>query len=226
MDEAGEDFRATKDIDMILIIENRPDEFAKVFWEYIHLGEYRNWAKSSDQANFYRFTGPKPGYPVMIELFSRRPDYIADHKEGHPAPLHVSDEISSLSAILLNDDYYELMLSGRKVIDDISVLGAEYLIPFKVRAWLDLTRQREEGVSVQSKDIKKHRNDVFRLYSLLSPALRILLPIEIKNDIRAFLEEMMKLDAALDMTIYGLRGISLLELITSLRDIYLSDIRE
>ena len=35
MSEAGLRFRVTKDIDMILIMEARYQEFAKVFWEYI-----------------------------------------------------------------------------------------------------------------------------------------------------------------------------------------------
>ena len=41
---------------------------------------------------------------------------------------------SSLSAILLNDDFYKFMMSGRRVVDGIGVLGAEHLIPFKMYA--------------------------------------------------------------------------------------------
>ena len=35
MSEAEIAFRATKDIDMILILEDKKAEFAKAFWEYI-----------------------------------------------------------------------------------------------------------------------------------------------------------------------------------------------
>ena len=35
MSEADIDFRLTKDIDMILILEDKKEEFAKTFWEYI-----------------------------------------------------------------------------------------------------------------------------------------------------------------------------------------------
>lgn len=38
MTEAGTDFRATKDIDMILIMEARYKEFAHIFWEFIREG--------------------------------------------------------------------------------------------------------------------------------------------------------------------------------------------
>ena len=74
MDEVGMEFRATKDIDMILLIEERLGEFAAIFWEYIRDGGYRCGWKNAELPHFYRFTEPKvPGYPSMIELFSRRP---------------------------------------------------------------------------------------------------------------------------------------------------------
>lgn len=44
--------------------------------------------------------------------------------------IHISDDISSLSAIMLNDDFYEFMINGRKTVDGVSVLSAEYIIPF------------------------------------------------------------------------------------------------
>ena len=36
------------------------------------------------------------------------------------------------------------------------MLGEAAIIPFKARAWLDLTRQREEGGNVDEKNIRKH----------------------------------------------------------------------
>ena len=35
-------FRATKDIDMIILLEDRYQEFAKAFWEYIKEGGYNS----------------------------------------------------------------------------------------------------------------------------------------------------------------------------------------
>ena len=166
MAEADIDFRATKDIDMILLMEERSKSFAKVFWEYIKEGRYKCGWKNSDETHFYRFTEPEPGYPVMIELFSRRPDYKLNVDEGI-IPVHIDDDISSLSAILLNDDFYSFMLSGRKVVSDVAVLGAEYLIPFKMYAWLDLNKRKNSGEHVNSRDLKKHKNDVFRLLQIV-----------------------------------------------------------
>jgi hypothetical protein len=50
---------------------------------------------------FYRFTDPKPGYPVQIELFSRLPEYKLQVAEGI-VPIYIDENTSSLSAILLN----------------------------------------------------------------------------------------------------------------------------
>ena len=41
LSEADLPFRATKDIDMILIMEDNFPEFASVFWEYIKEGGYK-----------------------------------------------------------------------------------------------------------------------------------------------------------------------------------------
>ncbi len=166
MTEADANFRATKDIDMILIMEARYQEFVHVFWEYIIEGGYRFGWKNSDRVHFYRFTEPHMGYPSMIELFSREPDYIKDVPNGI-VPIHIDDDTSSLSAILLNDDYYEFMLAGRRSVSGVSVLDAEHLIPFKMFAWLDLKDRKLKGEHVNERDLKKHKYDVFRLLQIV-----------------------------------------------------------
>lgn len=205
MSEAGLQFRATKDIDMILIMEARYQEFAKVFWDYIKEGGYKCGWKNSDQVHFYRFTEPKSGYPVMIELFSREPDYIKQVPEGI-VPLHIDDDTSSLSAIMLNDDYYQFMLAGRKTVNGISVLDAEYLIPFKMYAWLDLKDRKANGEHVNEKDLKKHKYDVFRLLQIADKSKQITITGMVKEKTERFLREVAEekipfeqLDLPLDM---------------------------
>ncbi len=166
MTDAEIDFRATKDIDMILILEDRYAEFARVFWDFIHEGNYRCGWKNSKDVHFYRFTDPDPGFPAQIELFSRKPDYHLYIETGI-IPIHTEEDVSSLSAILLNDDFYEFMLKGREVIDGICVLGALYLIPFKMFAWLDLEERKAKGEHVNERDLKKHKYDVFRLAEII-----------------------------------------------------------
>ena len=169
MDDAGLNFRATKDIDMILIFEDRSEEFGRVFWEYIREGGYTCGWKESD-AHYYRFTNPKDGYPGQIELFSKRADFAVDSRI---IPVHISEDVSSLSAIALDDDFYSFMMKGRTVVDGVSVLGAEYIIPFKMFAWLNNIDLKENGTAVNSDDIKKHKNDVFRLIPLIDTSIKI-----------------------------------------------------
>ena len=188
MTEAETEFRATRDIDMIVIMEARYQEFTKVFWEYINEGGYRFGWKNSDKAHFYRFTEPKPGYPAMIELFSREPKYIKEVPAGI-IPLYIDDDTSSLSAILLDDDYYNFMLSGRKTVSGASVLDAEHLIPFKMYAWLDLKDKKQRGEHVNERDLKKHKYDVFRLLQITDRTINLRVSGLVKENIDRFIRE-------------------------------------
>ena len=219
MREAALEFRATRDIDMILLIENRYEEFAAVFWDYIKAGQYKCGWRNSDQPHFYRFTEPQvANYPKMIELFSRRPDFQVEHPEVHLTPLPVSEDISSLSAIMLDDNYYKLMLDGRRVADGISVLDAEYLILFKAKAWLDLAKRKEAGEHVNERDLRKHKNDVFRLFAIADPEARIELSKPVANDMDTFLQAMSGEQIVLrDL---GITGITVEEIFDSLRVIF------
>lgn len=191
MEEAGFPFRQTVDIDMVLIVEALTPEFAKAFWDFIQVGEYQIKRRSNGQPQFYRFSHPKnPTFPKMIELFSRSQNPMILHPDSHLTPLHVDEEISSLSAIFLNDDYYRFLLNGRTISDDVSILDAEHIIPFKMKAWLDLKNKKREGMHVDSHDIKKHCLDVFRLSQLVSASSKILVSASIQSDIDAFIDQM------------------------------------
>lgn len=195
MSDEGLDFRATKDIDLVLIIEAVTPEFGKHFWEYIIQAEYEHKNKSNGLPQFYRFSHPwTPGYPFMIELFTRRMDTLILPESAALTPLPIDDDTSSLSAILLNNEYYEFLLHGRIRIDGITILDAGHLIPFKAKAWLDLTNRKSVGENVDSKNIRKHKNDIFRLSVLLGQNLRINVTSEIYNDIQMFLQAMQQED--------------------------------
>ena len=59
MEELGGEFRATKDLDLVLCVESLDREFAEAFWEFIRLGAYENRQKSTGKRLFYRFHGPR-----------------------------------------------------------------------------------------------------------------------------------------------------------------------
>jgi hypothetical protein len=191
MNDAGLDFRQTVDIDMVLTVEALTTDFAKAFWTFIEDGGYQARQRSNGKPEFYRFVDPtNPAYPKMIELFSRPQSHVVLQPDTHLMPLHIDDEVSSLSAILLNDDYYHFLLDGRTVTDGISILDAEHIVPLKMKAWLDLKSKKAEGIHVNSRDIKKHRLDVFRLFQLVREDQRIVVPKSVGEDITQFITQM------------------------------------
>ena len=85
------------------------------------------------------------------------------------------------------------MKSGRKVVDGLGVLGEEYLIPFKMYAWLNLKRRKEAGEHVNERDYKKHKNDVFRILQIVNPDEMVMVSGLVKEIIEEFLEEIMQM---------------------------------
>lgn len=198
-------FRATKDIDIVLIVESITAEFGRQFWEYVKEAGQEHLNKSTGKAQFYRFTSPKSKeYPYMIEIFSRNPNFIILEDDAVLTPLPMDEEISSLSAILLNEAYYELLKNGQTVIDGIPVLSPTCLIPFKAKAWLDLKERKASGEQVDNKNIKKHKNDVFRIAQLITADTRQALSVEIAEDMKKFLSEIENEDV--DLKSIGVRG--------------------
>ena len=221
MTEEGLDFRATKDIDLVLIVEAVDLRFAARFWEYIVAAGYEHRNKSTGEPQFYRFTNPRTrDYPVMIELFSRKPDAINLPADAVLTPLPMDEEISSLSAILLNDDYYEFLKQGRIRISDVTILDAPYLIPFKAKAWMDLSDRKSAGEQIDSKNIRKHKNDVFRLSELLDQNQARLseMPAAVREDMRVFLERMNSED--IDVKQLGIRGKTKEMILAQIKEIY------
>ena len=189
LDEAGLNFRATQDLDIVLCIEALDRPFVEVFWEFIRAGEYQIQEKSTGEKQFYRFKKPKvAGFPAMLELFSRAPNVLkTEEGDGHLTPIPVEEEAASLSAILLDDDYYAWIQKGQQLLRGVSVVDPKHIIPLKARAWLDLRARKASGEPIDSKKIKKHRNDVFRLFPVLTPEPITDVPESIKEDMRIFL---------------------------------------
>lgn len=182
-------FRATRDLDMVLIIEALTPEFGERFWNFIVAGKYRNKATNSGKPQFYRFDKPEEdSFPKMIELFCRS-DFELKNAEGI-TPIHIDDEISSLSAILLDDDYYKALLDGKVVRNGLSVLRPESIILFKAKAYLDLMERKKAGGTVDSSDIKKHKKDILRIASELMLEKAIGLPVSVNEDIHMFIDSL------------------------------------
>lgn len=180
-------FRATKDIDVVLMVEDRPAEVGRAIWKLLSDGGYAVARRGTENAHFYRFSKPAAsGFPSMVELFGTEPNFITEPDGLEIVPVPMGEDVSSLSAILLDADYYSFMCGGRKVVDGISVLDEAYLAPFKAKAFLDLRERRACGEHVDSKDLRKHKNDVFRLLQLFTPETTAPLPDSIRDDMSHF----------------------------------------
>jgi hypothetical protein len=220
MDELGAPFRATKDFDIVLIIEALDASFGDKFWKFIEDGGYKHREKSTGEDQFYRFSKPtESGYPVMIELFSRKPYNFNLRFETGLTPIYIADSIVSLSAILLNNVYYKALLNSKKIIDGYSVMEIETVILFKIKAWIDMKEKLNNGEHVDSRNIKKHKNDIFRLLVNVFPSSKVEIDEEIAADIRNFIE--MIVDDRPDLKNLGIKSASLDEMLDLLKNVYL-----
>lgn len=181
--------RATKDIDIILVIEALSPEFVKHFWEFIKAGNYEVKEKSEEDRKYYRFLKPeKDDYPFQIELFSRIPDLLDLKEEAHLTPIPVDTEISSLSAILMNDDYYHYTTQNSQLEMGVHLANTEALIALKAKAFLDYKTRKENGEKIDDRQLRKHKLDVFRLMLFLTAEDNFNPPNNIKKDIIDFAE--------------------------------------
>jgi hypothetical protein len=181
-------FRATQDLDIVLIVELLDAGAVNTLRRFISDGQYETRARSNGKPELYRFADPKDErFPKELELFSRGPENI-DLTPGETLPVITDQDYHSLSAILLDDRYYELIRTHHDTRDGLHFANATSLIPLKAFAWLDLNRRKAEGEKIDSQKIKKHRADVFRLAATLPAEPGPELPEEIRKDLGRFLQ--------------------------------------
>lgn len=186
----GVEFRATKDLDIVLIVEMIDSAFVVALRAFIAEGQYGIQEKSEGSPVLYRFAKPEnPDFPFMLELFSRKPDGIELGDGQTIVPISAGGDQHSLSAILLDEAYYSLIRNQSATQDGLAFASATALIPLKARAWLDLSQRKAAGENVDSKNIAKHRSDVFRLTATLPGEPGPELPTSIIADLTTFLGE-------------------------------------
>lgn len=161
-------FRATKDLDIVLLIEALDAEFVNEMRRFLKDGGYSIRQTNSGTPKLYRFAKPTDTrFPFMLELFSRSPDGFELSTGQKIVPVEIEPGHHSLSAILMDDSYYRLIQSHGETRNGLKYATVAALIPLKARAWLDLVARRDREDNIDSKDIEKHRNDVFRLAATL-----------------------------------------------------------
>lgn len=181
-------FRATRDLDIVLILDRIDAEFMAGFHEFIREGKYDERLRNEDgPPMLYRFAKPsRDDFPFMLELFCREPPDLDLDPNQHIIPVRMEDA-RSLSAILLHESYYDFLLTHCRESRGIVAADATALIPLKARAWLDLAARKTAGEEVKEDDIKKHRNDIFRLALTLPEDPTHSLPKELAEDVLQFM---------------------------------------
>jgi len=187
LEEAGFNPRATDDIDIILIVEALSPAFTVKFWEFINLGQYNIKQINQEKRNCYRFAEPAiEDFPKQLELFCRKPDVIQSNGGAHLTPIPTDEGLSNMSAILLDEHYYNYTLQNSIITDGVHFAEPHALICLKAFAFLNNTQRKKEGQQVRSVDIKKHKYDVFRMAVMLGENDQFNLPETIKADMQQF----------------------------------------
>jgi hypothetical protein len=187
IEEAGFIPKGTRDIDIVLVIEAMTEDFVKQFWLFVKDGNYEHQEKSSGERKYYRFYNPaNTEFPFMIELFSRKPDLVLLCEPAHLTPIPIESDLSSLSAILLSNDYYEYILNQSIVENEVHIANKEALICLKAKSFIDMSERKANGDEIDNKNIKKHKNDIFRLAITLAPDDLFEVPETIKSDMQTF----------------------------------------
>lgn len=215
MEQSGLPFRGTRDLDVVLIVEAMTNEFVQAFWDFIENGRYDVRSHSQSERKYYRFENPEDEiYPECLELFSRIPDNIRFEGHGRFTPIPLDDDLSSLSAILLDDNYYPLILNGRDDLDGLSCLKVEYIIILKAKACLDLHQRRAD-----SRKVNRQKNDVIRLFPLLNPSMRIDIPEAIQDDLKEYLKAIAE-DKTINLKDLGISQFGITDIVKSIEQIY------
>lgn len=185
--DEGIEFRATRDLDIVLLAEALGPECIQDLKRFVADGQYEIQERTTGRPVLYRFAKPATqGFPWTLELFSRQPDdlELADGQQIVPIP--AGAEARSLSAILLDESYYRMLLEHHAQRDGLGIATVAALIPLKARAWLDLSERSSAGETIDSKHLKKHRTDVFRLIATLPGGESVEMAPAIRDDLRTF----------------------------------------
>jgi hypothetical protein len=190
IDAAGFTPRATNDIDIILVVQAMNAAFVEKFWQFIKDGNYKMRERNEEERKYYRFTKPETeGFPHTLELFSKVRDTLDLPEEAHLTPIPVDEGQSNLSAILMDEDYYQFTITNSEIEDEVRRANKVALICLKAKAYLENKRLKSEGKPIRTKDVVKHKYDVFRLTLLLAEADKIETTGAIYSDMKAFIDD-------------------------------------
>lgn len=182
MDDYGFLARATKDIDLV-VISGENEEFLKRLLSFIELAGYQTKQRTDNENkhNLFRFCDSEnKEYPHQVELFAIHQEDSSLITDSHIIPIETPEFYAYLSAILLDKDYYKLLIEHTTKLDGLHIATPEVLIPLKIHAHLNLMDGDENYDN-------KHLKDVIKLTSLLDGEEQIILNRKPKEDFESFI---------------------------------------
>lgn len=122
----------------------------------------------------------------------------------------------------MDDDYYAFTIEHSHNIDDIHVASPEALICLKAKAYTEMLDRKAAGEQVDSRDIEKHKKDVFRLIAMLPHDSRFALTEKMQSDMTDFHQRIGELPNADFFKTAGLKGLNAAQLLTIFKTAFLS----
>ena len=153
----------------------------------------------------------------MIELFATAESGFELDEGQRAIPITTPENVESLSALLLDEEYFELIKKNVKSGDGINLLNTFALIPLKAKAYLDIKNRGGD-----SREWKKHRRDIVNLaVNFVTEETKETLTGNIRIDLEEFLR-VVKTELTKDV-IKGAceQDISAVEIISSLKKAFL-----
>ncbi|NBK98080.1 MAG: hypothetical protein EOM50_08680 [Erysipelotrichia bacterium] len=216
MDDYGFLARATKDIDLVVIAKEN-EVFLKRLLEFIKVAGYQTKQRTDNDSrhNLFRFLNSEnKEYPEQIELFAiHDPDSVL-LQDQYIIPIETPEYYRYLSAILLDSEYYSLLIEQTTMVDGLHIATSEALILLKMHAHLNLIESPHHYDN-------KHLKDVIKLSALLEEDSRVTLLGRPKEDFTRFMplleqEDPKKIKQILaSMNVHNLNKDAVLGILTS-----------
>ncbi len=167
MADGGLEFRSTKDVDFIVL--GRSDDLITRILTYVRDGGYKTKEATEGHPRYFRFREPsKQECPHYIEIFAR--NELNLNLEDGQYIIPVKNELAErLSAILLDDEYFELIKKNITYsASGIPLINALANICLKARAHKEILERRLAGdTAADEKVAQKHLKDIWRIAVVL-----------------------------------------------------------
>lgn len=218
MEDEGLEFRATKDVDLVVL--SRSDELNARILSYVKDGGYTTKEATEGSPRYYRFREPtKKDCPTLIEVFARNELNLELQDGQYIIPIH-DENVERLSAILLDDEYFEIIQNNLVTSQSgIPLINALANICLKARAHRELFDRKASG---DEKSVQKHLKDIWRIAAVLTGDEEINLTGQPLKDITSAIGKLDQLpDSQFKQVMEKTPGLTKAPIMTALRKIFL-----